>query len=334
LTNVTSAFAGKTAGGASSTTGIITTAPDNIVEIVGKTTLSSIYSPANDKVYAKLTFAAGVWTLTYFTNISGTETAYSLPSQNIRILFREVFTKSSVPTIGTNPIKYFGNKNSSGAVASTPPTMDVILSGSGTYTVPAGATSIEVEIVGPGGGGAGSGENSTGGSGSNGSGSTTFGTLSVGPGSGSLGGNNSGGNGGTTSSGAGFSSYGFVGSKGDGGGHTSGTAGVGISGGKGGSSFFSGAGAGAPSGGNSGFNAQSATGSGGGGGSTTSSSASNYFAGSGGGSGGYRKAISTGALPASYSYSVGTGGAGGSAGTNGAPGGSGAGGIIIIKVNY
>lgn len=98
-TDVSATFAAKSAGGAASTEGVITSNPDNRVEIVGKDDFREIEDTSGRRVYGRLTEAAATWTLTYYVNIAGTETAHSLSSQDIRYLYREVFTSANRPTI-------------------------------------------------------------------------------------------------------------------------------------------------------------------------------------------------------------------------------------------
>lgn len=105
-TDVTASFSLKSPGGGASVAGVITTAPDNRVEIVGKDDLREIEDSSGRRVFAKLTESAGTWTLTYFVNIGGVDTAHSLSSQNIRYLYREVFTASTRPTITPSVGKY------------------------------------------------------------------------------------------------------------------------------------------------------------------------------------------------------------------------------------
>ncbi len=98
-TDVSATFAAKSSGGAASTEGVITSNPDNRVEIVGKDDYREIEDTSGRRVYGRLTEAAATWTLTYYVNIAGTETAHSLSSQNIRYLYREVFDGGNRPTI-------------------------------------------------------------------------------------------------------------------------------------------------------------------------------------------------------------------------------------------
>ena len=99
---VTSLFASQSAGGDANTAGVITSAPNNYVSILEKDTGGEIEDAQGDRVYSRLTEAAGVWTLSFFTNEAGTETAHSLSSQDIRFLYREVFTAGTRPTISAN----------------------------------------------------------------------------------------------------------------------------------------------------------------------------------------------------------------------------------------
>lgn len=101
-TIVTADLAGKVAGGTATVAGVYTTAPDNRVVLVNLETETALEDAAGQRVYGRLTEAAGVWTLTYFTNEAGVETAHSLTSQNIRVYFAEVFTMATRPTRGAD----------------------------------------------------------------------------------------------------------------------------------------------------------------------------------------------------------------------------------------
>jgi hypothetical protein len=205
------------------------------------------------------------------------------------------------------------------------PQVTVYTSGSDTYTTPAGAKWLTVRMVGGGGGGSGSGS-SGGGTGGTG-GNTTFGTslLTCNGGSGSAWGGSGGSGGSATITGP----SGFT---------LAGNAGGGVSylelsaaqlpGATGGISPFGGPGIGR---GNSAGVVASGYGSGGSGGGIAQNST--QATGSGGGSGGYLEATITTIL-STYSYAVGTGGAGGTAGSGGYAGGAGAAGIIIVTAYF
>jgi hypothetical protein len=104
--DVTTLFSAKSPGGAESTEGVITSAPQNVVQIAEKTTGGEIEDGEGDKVFARITEAAGTWTLSFFTNEAGAETAHSLSSQDIKFLYREVFTLENKPTIGASVLTY------------------------------------------------------------------------------------------------------------------------------------------------------------------------------------------------------------------------------------
>lgn len=210
--------------------------------------------------------------------------------------------------------------------ALTVPTVQRFLSGSGTYTKPAGVLYLRVIMCGPGGGGAGSGSGS-GGNGSAGSAATTFGTASAGAGNGGVWGTVVGGQGGTNTS-LGTVVVNQVGGNGHQAQEPANTAAL-TSGGLGGSNPF---------GGSSGNTANGPGGpgvanTGAGGSGASASGISTGAVGSGGGAGGYMDLI-IGSPSATYSYAVGSGGAGGSNGTGGSSGGAGASGVIIVEEFY
>jgi hypothetical protein len=100
--DVTSVFTSLTPNGGPSSIGVPTTAPYNKVELRTDPNGDEIEEPGGKKVYGRITESSGTWTLTYFYEDSGgIETAYSLPSQDIRIYWREVFDAATRPTFGT-----------------------------------------------------------------------------------------------------------------------------------------------------------------------------------------------------------------------------------------
>lgn len=212
------------------------------------------------------------------------------------------------------------------------PTVQLFLSGSGTYTTPANVRYIIVTVQGPGGGGAGS-SGSTGSGGNGGTGtSATFGTslITATSGTGGIFANSEPGAGGLcTINGPAVTIQNTTGTAGFGGVALPSTTG---NGGAGGTGMFGGGGAGARNGGQAGGTPPANSGAGGGGASTANAAG---FAGSGGAAGGGCIALIA-APSASYSYSLGTIGAGGTAGTgvNGFAGGPGALGKIRVEEHY
>lgn len=101
--DVSTEFSGETPGGGASTVGVPTTVPYNRVELRTEPGGDQIEEPGGRKVYGRVTESSGTWTLTYYyEDSSGVETAYSLPAQDIRIYYREVFDSSTRPTFGTD----------------------------------------------------------------------------------------------------------------------------------------------------------------------------------------------------------------------------------------
>jgi hypothetical protein len=256
---------------------------------------------------------------------------YSAPQSGLTINLQG---GSSVPGLGTAAYNFqvdvYWTPNSSSQSQQvvqmnlpTQPTYTDLTSGSGTFTVPAGATSLEIEMVGGGGGGGGGG--TTGTVGGNG-GTTTFGTSLLTANGGTGGVSSSlaaGGVGGTATIGAGALGTPLTG--GQGGASVVDSASITLGGGAGGSNPFGGAGQSTPNG--NGTAGATNTGSGGGGAGTTNTITS----GAGGGAGGYIiGAINS--LAASYSYAIGAGGIAGTGNVN--QGGAGASGLIRIKVIY
>lgn len=100
--DVTAIFSALTPGGGPATVGVPTTAPYNRVELRTDPNGDQIEEPGGKLVYGRLTESSGTWTLTYFYEAAGVETAYSLPSQDIRLYWREVFDAATRPTFATD----------------------------------------------------------------------------------------------------------------------------------------------------------------------------------------------------------------------------------------
>lgn len=100
--DVTSVFNTRTPGGGPSALGVPTSPPYNKVELRTDPNGDKIEEPGGKVVYGRITESAGTWTLTYYYEDSlGVETAYSLPAQDIRLYWREVFNSDTRPTFGT-----------------------------------------------------------------------------------------------------------------------------------------------------------------------------------------------------------------------------------------
>lgn len=104
--DISTQMTGKTPGGGSSTLGVITTGGNNRCHIVDSSTQTFIEDADGQRVYGRITEAAGVWTISYYTNEAGVETAHSLTSTNINVIFLEVFSQLTRPTIPSNPFEF------------------------------------------------------------------------------------------------------------------------------------------------------------------------------------------------------------------------------------
>lgn len=258
------------------------------------------------------------WMCYYRVNSGVSVTIDPSGSENIDGATTKVVSGPSAGVIFCNGSAFF----TYGFAADSQPTRQVFLSGSGTYTTPAGAKRIQIRMIGAGGGGGGCG---TGGqSAGTAGGNTTFSTFTAGGGgaTNNVGGIGTGGVGGAAT---GSPDIGIAGGNGG----TVGTVGAPSPGGSGGTSVFGGHGTNGASSSGGGGSARANTGSGGGGaGGNTSVAPAG-----GGGAGAYveHRIVSP---AASYSYSVGAAGGAGGAGGSGAAGGAGGSGIIIVDEFY
>lgn len=85
--------------GGSNTIGVVVASPNNRVEVYSATTKRKIANANGDEVYARLTEATGVYTLSYFVlPASGTETAFTFASAtNIDFEFNYRFSFDRLP---------------------------------------------------------------------------------------------------------------------------------------------------------------------------------------------------------------------------------------------
>jgi hypothetical protein len=104
--DVTTEFSGKVAGGDSTTEGVLTDAPNNYVSIIITSDGTEVTDPdTGQRVYARVTEAAGVWTLSFFINNFGNpdtpyDTTTHFSGTPISIFYREVFGPTNPkPTI-------------------------------------------------------------------------------------------------------------------------------------------------------------------------------------------------------------------------------------------
>jgi hypothetical protein len=281
-------------------------------------------------------FGSGVWTaatgtltrVVSFSSTGGTVSFSTIPMVGITAFPADVLQFDDAMTLTT------AQKAQAQSNLLLVPTMQIFLTGSGTYT-PTSTNVRFIRVIGQAGGGGGSGSGlnpSVGGGNGTGGGATTFGSSLLTANGGVAGaygaGGVAGGAGGTATIGAGATGMTIIGGSGGGGIYQNSTT-HNLPGGVGGSSFLGGAGwsqAQAPGG-------AGAANTGGGGAGGGCNAIAQMTSGSGGGAGGAFKAIIT-SLLSSYAYSVGPGGSGGSAGTSGFVGGSGGSGGIWIEEYY
>lgn len=103
-TVITTEMSGKTPGGTSSQLGVITSAPSNRAILYNSVNGEAFEDAEGQKVYGRVTESAGVWTLSFYTNEAGVETAYSFgSSSDVQFFFLEVFSLATRPTIPSTP---------------------------------------------------------------------------------------------------------------------------------------------------------------------------------------------------------------------------------------
>jgi hypothetical protein len=101
--DITTQMLGKSPNGDSVTEGVITSGAYNQVYIVDSSTGTFLEDVGGQRIYGRITYSAGVWTLSFYTNEAGVETSASISSTNIDIFYREVFSVASLPTIPSDP---------------------------------------------------------------------------------------------------------------------------------------------------------------------------------------------------------------------------------------
>lgn len=105
-TVITTQMSGKAPSGGDTVVGVVTDAPRNKCHIVNNSTGVYLEDAQGQVVYGRITYSAGVWTISYYTNEAGTETATSISSTDITAIFIEVFTVANLPTIPSNPADF------------------------------------------------------------------------------------------------------------------------------------------------------------------------------------------------------------------------------------
>lgn len=81
-TVVTSQMTGQTPSSGTSSVGVVVTAPNNKLIIRNSSNNQEYKDGSGNIVYGRLTYSSGTWTLSYYTDVSGTETAFSFGSSS------------------------------------------------------------------------------------------------------------------------------------------------------------------------------------------------------------------------------------------------------------
>lgn len=143
-TNITSDMSGKTAGGGTAALGVPTTSPYNRVEIKNSSTDTYLEDAGGQRVYGRITESTGTWTLSYYTNEAGVETAHSLSSTDIRVYFKEVFDQETRPTFSED-VGLVGSLDLTGDIVDASATQrGAVSTGSQTF---AGAKTFSSQII-------------------------------------------------------------------------------------------------------------------------------------------------------------------------------------------
>jgi hypothetical protein len=99
---VSAELAGKSDSSGPTDTGVVVTAPQNKVilrQASGANEDDSFIDGSGNVVYGRLTFSTPTWTLSYYVDISGTETAYSFSSSDVRWYYQELFNPMVNPPV-------------------------------------------------------------------------------------------------------------------------------------------------------------------------------------------------------------------------------------------
>jgi hypothetical protein len=89
---VTSLLTGRPVSTSPTVLGVVSTTPYNKTILRNSTTGDDFKDLAGNTVYGRLTFAASVWTHSYYSNIAGTETAYTfLATSPIEWFFQQIY---------------------------------------------------------------------------------------------------------------------------------------------------------------------------------------------------------------------------------------------------
>lgn len=114
-TDVSTPLTGETESSGSTVAGVVTTAPLNYVEILDAN--GDHYLDGSDnKVYGRLTKSGATWTLTYYSLVSGVQTAYSFTGSNtVQWFYQKLYAENNRPVYSD----HLSIRNSTNRVAGT-----------------------------------------------------------------------------------------------------------------------------------------------------------------------------------------------------------------------
>lgn len=131
-TNVTTQLTGKTPSLNETTAGVVVNTPYNRVILryaSGTSTDDEILDTLGNEVYGRVTESAGVWTLTYYVLLSGTETPYSFGSAtDVRWYYQELFNPLSATSPVYNPLSAIPSENTTSDVVDASATQRGVVS--------------------------------------------------------------------------------------------------------------------------------------------------------------------------------------------------------------
>lgn len=100
--DVSSLFTSATPSTSPTVAGVVVNTPENktiLRQATGASENDVFTDGSGNVVYGRLTESTGVWTLSFYVDISGTETAYSFSSKNIRWYYQQLFNPMLNPPV-------------------------------------------------------------------------------------------------------------------------------------------------------------------------------------------------------------------------------------------
>lgn len=115
-TDISSLMTGKTSGGSPSVLGVVTDAPYNKVTLLDATNADQLKDADGNIIYGRVTFAASVWTISYYVLLGTTETAYTFTVSASVNWFYQEFYNPMVSVPGYSPFAFIPSDNATADV--------------------------------------------------------------------------------------------------------------------------------------------------------------------------------------------------------------------------